>query len=187
MIKLSLSISLLFMIYFLNGCGIHINQLNPVGTLNNVEPKSKNIYVCISKDILDNFRVKTVGSLPMNVKHYRESLKAGFSNTFKPFFKDVIFVDEIPNNGTSIMLTRADIKHVMAKFDDDGNPVTATCRVKYNTILYNEGNAISNSSGEVTSEEISSNLSGLSQIAEDALGIMLEQVGNKFFGIKSEI
>ena len=59
--------------------------------------------------------------------------------------------------------------------------------LKYNTILYNEGNAISNSSGEVTSEEISSNLSGLSQIAEDALGIMLEQVGNKFFGIKSEI
>ncbi len=41
------------MIYFLCGCTIRINQLNPVGTLNNVEKKNENIYVCISKEPAD--------------------------------------------------------------------------------------------------------------------------------------
>ncbi len=180
-------IGFLFLIYFLNGCGIHINQLNPIGTLDNVEPKSEILYICISKEIPDNFRVKTIGSLPMDVKHYRESLKAGFSNTFKPFFKEVAFVDEIPENGTSIMITRTDIKHIMTQFDNEGNPVAGTCRVKYNTILYQEGKAVSYSSGEVTSEEVSSSFSDFSKIAENALSIMLEQAGTKFFGTKSEM
>ena len=90
--------------------------------------------IVISKEILDNFRVKTVGSLPLHVKHYHGSIRAGFYNTFKPFFKDVAFVDEVPNYGTSIVITKAGIKHIMTKFDNDGNPVAATCRVKYNNI-----------------------------------------------------
>lgn len=185
--KLFLNICLLFLIYFLNGCSIPINQLNPIGTLNNVEPKNEIISICISQEIPDNFRVKTIGSLPMDVRNYHGSIRAGFSNTFRPFFKDVTFIDEISNSGTGIFLTRADIKHVMTKFDNDGNPVAATCRVKYNAVLYKEGQEISYSLGEVISEEVSSNLSDFSRIAEDALGIMLEEVGTKFLGIKGRI
>jgi hypothetical protein len=187
MIKLSLTIGSLFIIYSLIGCSIHISQLNPKGTLDNVEAKSENIYICISKEIPDDFRVTTVRSVPMDVEDYRGSIRAGFSNTFGPFFKDVTFIDEIPNNGTSILLTSADIKHVMKEFDNGGNPVAATCRVKYNAILYNDRQEISYSSGEVTSEEVSSDLNDFPRIAENALAIMMEEIGTKFFGRKTKM
>jgi hypothetical protein len=187
MIRLLFNICLLFTIDILTGCSIHIDQLNPTGTLSGVDPRSEDIYICISKEIPDNFRVTTIRSVPMDVEDYHASIRAGFSNTFGPFFKDVTFINEIPNRGTSILLTRADIKHVMTEFDNEGNPVAATCRVKYNAILYNDGQEVSYSSGEVISEEVSSDLNDFPRIAENALAIMMEEIGTKFFGRRTKM
>jgi len=75
----------------------------------------------------------------------------------------------------------------MTEFDNEGNPVAATCRVKYNAILYNDRQEISYSSGEVTSEEVSSDLNDFPRIAENALAIMMEEIGTKFFGRKNKM
>jgi len=176
--KLNLFI-LIAIIIILQGCALQVGLLNPKPNLD-LKKTNQSIHFVIDNGIQNSFYIpKYSGIKKSKVTDWRTSLKNGFNNGFKDFYK----INTAKTNSDFILkLLKTDVKFIPTSMSGYNNLTVLKVQIKFKAQLLNSaGEELNKVAGTAVSKKTINIKGQENKVVENAIENMYKIISEKFF------